>query len=100
MQLESGPSQYSSMALLPNGSVAVQSDAGCQGHKPSDYGNKACDKSAPKQEDFFIVNLKTDDAVFYRPQTVTRIRQILQTPFTKSLVKSGQLASRAAATCL
>jgi sialidase-1 len=57
VQLESGPSQYSSVVMLPNGSVAVQSDAGCQGHKPSDYKNKACDKTSPQQEDFFIVNL-------------------------------------------
>ena len=60
-QLESGPSEYSSVVVLPNGSVAVQVDAGCQGHKPSDYGNKACDKAAPQQEDFFIVDLKSDD---------------------------------------
>jgi sialidase-1 len=57
VQLETGPSQYSSVVMLPNGSVAVQSDAGCQGHKPSEYGVKACDKAAPQQEDFFIVNL-------------------------------------------
>ena len=42
--------------MLPNGSVAVQVDAGCQGHKPADYGNKACDKAAPQREDFFIVD--------------------------------------------
>jgi hypothetical protein len=43
--------------MLPNGSVAVQCDAGCQGHKPSDYGNKACDKASQQQEDFFIIDL-------------------------------------------
>jgi len=56
-QLESGPSQYSSVVVLPNSSIAVQSDAGCQGHKPSDYKNKACDKATPQLEDFFVVNL-------------------------------------------
>ena len=67
VQLETGPSQYSSVVALPNGSVAVQSDAGCQGHKPADFGSKACDKASPQQEDFFIVDLgkrvvlKTDD---------------------------------------
>lgn len=55
VQLESGPSQYSSIVMLPNGSAAIEIDAGCQASK--DPTSHACDKSARTREDFFIVTL-------------------------------------------
>ena len=54
-QLEHGPSQYSSIAMLPDGSAAIQVDSGCQSN--ANPQSPACDKTSPQQEDFFLVSL-------------------------------------------
>ena len=58
-QLEHGPSQYSSVAVLPNGSLAIQSDTGCQ--SSNNPRSAACDKSSPTAEDFFLVALNVTE---------------------------------------
>eukprot|EP01044_Picomonas_judraskeda_P017391 COSAG03_NODE_3264_length_2119_cov_1.878713_1_plen_530_part_00 len=58
-QLEHGPSQYSSVAVLPNGSLAIQSDSGCQ--SSNNPRSAACDKSSPTAEDFFLVALNVTE---------------------------------------
>ena len=54
-QLEHGPSQYSSIAMLPDGSAAIQVDSGCQSN--ANPQSPACDKTSPQQEDLFLVSL-------------------------------------------
>ena len=40
--MDGGPSQYSSLAMLPNGSVAIQWDSGCQTHDSDPNCTRAC----------------------------------------------------------
>ena len=53
--LDPGPSQYSTLVMLPNGSVGLEWDSGCQNSKnPS---ARVCDKSPPTHEAFAVVTL-------------------------------------------
>lgn len=59
LTLDAGPSQYSSIVVLPNASLAIQWDSGCGGSaKPS---SSACDKARPTQDKFAIVTVSEMD---------------------------------------
>ena len=52
--LDAGPSQYSSIVHLANGSLAIQWDSGCPSADPT---SRACDKARPTKDKFAIVTL-------------------------------------------